>query len=245
MIALLMTVSSFAFMENIVAAWTFDEDSGKVASDVSGNGNDGDIIGGVKQDDGKFGKALSFDGSTGYVEVPFDASMKVLNVGDFTFTAWFMPNAIPAENKEVFQQGDNNGTGRTWLFVSNANEIRSYLGNATTGSGIPVEAGGWYHTAVVVTEGGAADTVQIYVNGMEAGAPTTLSMEDSEGDYFIGCHKDLTNFWDGIIDDVVLFNKALAEDEINRLMNDGIKSVMAVEPIDKLAVCWGSVKGVR
>ena len=46
-------------------------------------------------------------------------------------------------------------------------------------------------------------------------------------------------------DDVVLFNKALAEDEINRLMNDGIKSVMAVEPIDKLAVCWGSVKGVR
>ena len=133
--------------------------------------------------DGKFGKALDFDGSTGYVEVPFDESMRVLNASDFTLAAWFTPDDIPTENKEVFQQGDNNGTGRTWIFVDSTNEIRSFLGNATTGAGIGVEAGEWYHGAVVVTEDGASDIVQLYVNGEAVGAPTPQSIEDSEGSY--------------------------------------------------------------
>ena len=242
-IIFLATGSSHAFVENIVGAWTFEEGSGKVIHDVSGNGNDGDSEGGAEWTDGMFGKALDFDGSTGYVEIPFDNSMKVLNASDFTIAAWFMPDEIPSINREVFQQGDDNGTGRTWLFVSSENEIRSFLGNATTGSGIGVEAGEWYHAAVVVTEGGGTDTVQLYVNGEAAGTPTPQSMEDSEGSYFIGCHKDLTNFWDGIIDDAVMLNKALDEDEINSLMNNGIKDILAVEPMGKLAVSWGSIKG--
>jgi len=67
-------------------------------------------------------------------------------------------------------------------------------------------------------------------------------MEDSEGSYFIGCHKDLTNFWDGIIDEVVLFNKALSEDEIKELMTSGVTSVLAVQPKGKLALRWGDIK---
>ncbi len=232
-----------AFKDNIVAAWTFEEGAGNDIHDVSGNSNDGDLIGGADWVDGKFGSALDFDGSSGHIEIPFDDSMNLLNAGDFTMAAWFKPDGVPGENKEVFQQGDAGGTGRTWLFIaSGGGEIGAYVGGGTTTSGINAEAGQWYHTAVVVTEGGGTDAIQLYVNGEPAGAVVALGMEDAEGPYFIGCHKDLTNFWDGVIDEVVLINKALNEAEARDLMDNGIASILAVEPTDKLAVSWGSVK---
>ena len=54
---------------NIMGMWLFDEGKGKVATDSSGNGNDGEIHD-AEWVDGKFGKALSFDGVGNWVEVP-------------------------------------------------------------------------------------------------------------------------------------------------------------------------------
>jgi len=68
------------------------------------------------------------------------------------------------------QQGDLNGTGRTLLFVHSSNEIRSFAGGAATGAGVGVESGVWIHVAVVVTEQGATDSIQMYVNGKASGA---------------------------------------------------------------------------
>ncbi len=213
---------SFALMMGLVTSasadlvghWRLDEGVGDTANDSSGNGNQGTLQGDPQWVVGKIGGALDFNGSTDHITIPFSESLRVLNQGDFTIAAWFKPDEIPSENKEVFQQGDANGTGRTWLFVAGANEIRSYLGGGTVPSGVGVEAGVWYHTAVVVTEGGDADIVQLYINGEPAGEPSQMSMEDSEGSYFIGCHKNLTNFWDGLIDDVRLYNHALTEVEL-------------------------------
>jgi len=241
-VVFMIAVPSYAFKDNIVAAWTFEEGSGNVIHDVSGNGNDGELVGGAKWGDGKFSKALDFDGSSNYIEVPFDESMRVLNQGDFTIAAWFKVDVVPQKHV-IFQQGDGGGTGRTWLFThQDAGEIRSFLGNGTTASGINAEAGQWYHTAVVVTEGGGTDTVQLYVDGELAGAPFLAGMEDSEGIFFIGCHKNITDLTDGIIDDLVLINKALDKPEIEKLMNDGIEGALATQPAGKLAVSWGSVK---
>jgi hypothetical protein len=67
-------------------------------------------------------------------------------------------------------------------------------------------------------------------------------MENSRGSYFIGCHKNLTNFWDGIIDEVALINRILDENEIANLMDNGLAQVMAVKPAGKLAISWGGIK---
>jgi len=202
--------------DGLVAYYALDGDP----NDSSGNGNNGTIGGTENWLDGKIGGALEFDGSTTYVEIPFSESLKLLNQGDFTLSAWFLADEIPPENKEVLQQGDANGTGRTWLFVHNSNEIRSYLGGGTTASGVGVEAGVWYHAAVVVTEGGDADNVQLYVNGQPAGEPTQRGMEDCEGVYIIGRHKNPTNFWDGLIDEMQLYNRALSGGEVRYLAGE-------------------------
>jgi hypothetical protein len=213
----------------LVGHWRLDEGSGNIANDSSGNGNHGNLQGDPQWVAGKVGGALNFNGTSDHITIPFSPSLKVLNQGDFTIAAWFNADEIPSENKEVFQQGDLNGTGRTWLFVAAANEIRSYLGGATVPSGVAIEAQTWYHVAVTVTEGGATDIVQIYINGEPAGDPAEMSMEDSEGTYFIACHKNLTNFWDGLIDDVRLYNHAVTEAELPAIMK-GEKYPYALGP---------------
>ncbi len=213
----------------LVGHWRFDEGTGDAANDSSGNGNQGTLQGNPQWVTGKVGGALDFNGSSDHITIPFSSSLNLLNQGDFTISAWFKADEIPSENKEVFQQGDANGTGRTWLFVAGANEIRSFLGGATVPSGISIEADTWYHVAVAVTEGGGTDLVTIFINGEPAGEPAEMSMEDSQGTYFIGCHKNLSNFWDGLIDDVRLYNHAVTQVELPAIMK-GEKYPYALGP---------------
>ena len=49
-------------------------------------------------------------------------------------------------------------------------------------------------------------------------------------------------FYAAIIDDVAIFNVALDNDDIETLMNDGLKTAAAIEPSDKLATIWAAIK---
>ena len=53
---------------NPIAIWLFDEGQGDVATDSSGNGNDGSLMNGPKRVGGRFGGALEFDGADDYVD---------------------------------------------------------------------------------------------------------------------------------------------------------------------------------
>lgn len=47
--------------------------------------------------------------------------------------------------------------------------------------------------------------------------------------------------WDGMINEVAIFNKALTQDEIKDIMEKGLKPT-AVSPSGKLAATWGRIK---
>jgi hypothetical protein len=222
---------------SLVGWWNFEEGPGPTVADASGNNNAGTLNGGVQWLARETGGALELDGSSGYIQIPFSESLRVMNRGDgFTLTAWFRPDAIPSENKEVFQQGDGNGTGRTWLYITSAGQIQTYVGGTATSSGINSTPETWFHGAVVVKEAGASDTIQIYVNGTPAGAATQYGMESAEGAYFIGCHKNLTNFWDGLVDDVRLYNRPLTPEEIRAMVPRQFKAQKPIPPDGDMAV---------
>jgi len=65
----------------------FDEGSGTVARDASGNGNDGTIYGATWVN-GKYGKALSFDGVEDYVDCGNDVSLNFERTDPFSIEAW-------------------------------------------------------------------------------------------------------------------------------------------------------------
>ena len=57
-----------------------------------------------------------------------------------------------------------------------------------------------------------------------------------------GQHGHWGEFFSGIIDEVATFNIALADDDIEIIMAKGLEEILSVEPSDKLAAIWTTIK---
>ena len=69
---------------SLVGWWRFEEGSGTTAYDSSGNGLDGELIGGVTWTQGRIGGGIELDGTSGYVSIPdFE-----LTTDSITFVSW-------------------------------------------------------------------------------------------------------------------------------------------------------------
>ena len=77
--------------QGLVGYWPFDEGSGNIAKDYSGNGNDGTLVNGPTWTTGKVGGALSFDGVDDYVRVINSAS---INTSLTTVLAFIKYNSV-------------------------------------------------------------------------------------------------------------------------------------------------------
>ena len=88
-----------------------------------------------------------------------------------------------------------------------------------------------------------AGKASIWIDGeMEAEADFNKKDGYGTGDgvFHIGRHYD--RYTAGIIDDVALFNVALEEEDIKFLMENGVETAAAVDPVNKLATTWGRIK---
>ena len=218
MVSPLMAGVAGAADPTLVGWWKLDDGSGTVAKDSSANENHGTLNGNTVWVEGVLGGALELDGSTTNVEIPANINQAVINKGDFSMMAWIKTTDIAGTNY-AFQQGDGNGTGRSWLFTVNG-DISTYVGVGNFSAGVIAELDEWYHAGFTVIEGGDSDTLQMYVNGEPSGAQGTRAMETSEGGYFIGSHKNLAagSRWPGVVDDVRLYNRALTAEQIQKVM---------------------------
>lgn len=95
--------------ESIVGAWLFDEGRGDITEDFSGNGNDGKIVG-AKWVQGKFGRALEFDGKDDWVEVPMIGTFD-----EITITAWVNSTGRVGQWRVIF----NNNGWKKGMFITN------------------------------------------------------------------------------------------------------------------------------
>lgn len=217
----------------LVAHWQFDESSGTVAEDVAG-GNNGTLINFPGDDSqwqpGIIGNALDFDGNNDYVEHSFN-----LPRAEGTIAHWLNPNDVGPHGITVYES-DSPGSGALYDgFGDPATmlEIHSGVDNERwqaryqdgDGSGGENAAGGgrfgrapgapaavpneWTHVAM--TWDTAGDLV-IYVNCQEA---SRRSMAEGSFDNlttterFIGRPSANTRFWNGLIDDVRIYDTAL------------------------------------
>lgn len=201
---------------NLKGYWKFDETSGTTAYDSSGNGKDGIVNGAVWTTGGKSNGALDFDGVDDYVSLPNIVNPSATN---FTATAWVKLDSSFGSNQTILQQEGTSGRG--WLYrTTNTGQLSSFLGNATTSSTGVINTGAWYYVAVVLNGG----TIQLYLNGQPDGS-ATRTMESSTGNMRVGRHKNSSTNneeWDGIIDQVRIYDRALTITEIQNLYNSGI-----------------------
>lgn len=227
--------------ENIIGVWLLDDDSGNIAEDLSGNGNDGEIMG-AKLVDGKFGKGLHFEDS-GDVRI---ISNEKLQLGDeLTIMAYFYAEELNdwhqliAKDAEYLLRIDPPAEGGAMsAFVSIAG---SWEPRAS--AGVP-EVEVWTHFAAAYSSDDS--TLRVYVNGEPSGQSARPGKPGpGAAAVNIGNWNGGNNFV-GIIDEVAIFNAALEEDDIMDIATDGLGVFLtvgqSVDSTGKLASTWGRMK---
>jgi len=167
------TIGEAALRDGTLLYMAFNEGAGQVAKDLSGNGNDGNLQGETKWVDGKFGKALQFDGKTGYVDI---ASSKSLGFSKaLTVEAWVKSNVDHPNYTGLIRKGQHpsdrpnffmlqikpdgpGGADLVQLAYSHASNNNDYVDSLTS-----LDVGKWYHLAGVINPAGGKMT--LYFNG--------------------------------------------------------------------------------
>ena len=110
----------FVGKNNLVGWWKFDDPSSVQAIDSSGNGRNGNLYNGASKTSGKFGQALSLDGSDDYVLIPNYKGITGTNPR--TMSAWIKTSKAAAP---IFNWGSNGSSGRKWTFrIDDSGKIR-------------------------------------------------------------------------------------------------------------------------
>lgn len=254
-LALGLIISEMLFAQitytDFVGAWSFEEGVGKKSADITGKSGEATIQGTPKWVQGKFGSAIKFDGKSDYIEIKLPEIFNLIPKNDFAIAFWTNIQDI-------------SGSGTTWTrlmearyddlnyiqFVIQIND--GELGVNLVSDGVertfivnsPVKADTWYH--VTATWVASKKALGFYLDGVsQTGVGTAPASPGVQKIINIGRRSDgnADTYFNGIVDEFAIFNKALTEEEIKTLMNKGLKSVASITSLGKLTNTWGKIKG--
>lgn len=197
----------------LVAAYGFEESNGDIATDASGNGNDGIIKEAVRVSNGRYGNALHFDGQNDWVTIPHSDSLN-LSTG-LTLEAWVYPQSLTTGGKTVIlKEADGDAVYNLYANENADLPISSFFdGQYHVISGPnQLPANEWTH--LVATYDGQYQ--RLYVNGVEVAKQGQSGLiNSSTGNLRIGGNVLWGEYFNGYIDEVRIYNRALSESEIN------------------------------
>jgi len=244
--SIVLSVRAQGLQEGLVAHWKFNEGSGAIANDSSGNGNNGDLNGDPQWVDGYFGGALEFDGSGDEVNVPYDA---MLNPEEFTACVWANAAAEGTGHRAAISCRDDFPQRGYIIYAEPGNTWQFWIGVGAGGivwnvaQGPDVKLDEWSHLAAVYSDG----QQKFYVDGELSGeAEATLNLNTSK-ELLIGAGANELDphqfLFVGMLDDVRVYNRALSENEIAQVMQQ--EEASAVTQVGKLPITWGNIKRSR
>ena len=242
------TIPEDTFTRGLVGYWSFDEGTGQIAYDNSDNNNDGTLGGtsSIETSDpvwttptsspsqrGVKGNALNFDGEDDYVDCGSDESVKPNHI---SISVWLRLRFVPdTSNRIVSKWWD--GSSRSYeLFINTGSVDTSTLYfYVSTDGNIPDTScyhsfsayhGLWTH--VVATYDGSIQ--RLYFNGVEVASNSGESgnINPNNADLIIGAQprdanptETFLHYFNGAIDEVRIYNRALSAEEIRYHYNRG------------------------
>jgi glucose/arabinose dehydrogenase len=216
------TFTSIGMPAGLVAAYGMNEGSGGTTADWTPNALTGTISGATWSTQGKFGGALSFDGVNDWVTVADGNALDF--TAAMTAEAWLFPTALGSGSwrnvlikertgGEVYNLYANADTNAPVVYVVGADNPGAPL-DARGTSQLPLNT--WSHLAVTYDSA----TLRLYVNGNQVGARAMAgALLTSTGALRIGGNSVWGEFFQGRIDEVRLYNRALSPSEISADMN--------------------------
>jgi hypothetical protein len=196
--------------EGLVAAYAFEND----VNDSSGNGFNGTVFGDPNFVEGIAGMALDFDGDGDYIDCGNDPKFDITD--KLTVATWVNIRSIPQPWSAVVDKGDS-----AWRISNNNTTTGMHFGfeDGTRGwqaanSATELNADEWYHVCGVYDTSVGA---KIYINGAEDGSnPDKEGITISTYNVWIGDNSQTSDrrYWDGLIDELKIYDRALSEGEV-------------------------------
>ncbi len=186
------------------------------ADDVAG-ANNGTLVGGVSFAPGVVGQAFSFDGSSGYVTIPDSASLDIF-VSSLTIEAWIKVNQLGANSDWVGIVTKGNSSWRLQGTAGADTVTFSVSGVSPSGDltgSWNVNDGQWHHVAGVYD----GTNMFLYVDGeLDVTQPATGTIAQNSYPMCIGENAEAPgHLWNGLIDEVSIYNRALTASEIQTI----------------------------
>jgi len=221
-------------MADLVLYFSFDEGDGNTTKDRV-KGVVGTLVNNPKWVDGKFNKALEFDGKGAEVEIKKGDDPEPAS--EISIAMWAKLN-VNNGNYEFVRKQIPNGKGFDIRLEGNALKWWVNTGgwlNASYAQPLPSEE--WFF----ITGTYDGKKLILYINGDEAAtSDVSGKIQYDESNLLIGSaapHDPSFNL-NGAIDEFMMWNNAIGSDEIKKVM----KTPVAVESNSKLSVAWGSIK---
>lgn len=230
-------VSGSTLNSGLVGMWSFNGlDFTDRVYDRSGNGNDGYVYSGATtsiKTFGKIGQGLIFRNSTPYINLGSPASLDNLN--QKTVVMW-INRSVLHENQSIISKNDS-GTVSGWgieargsVFNNGPNFIRyfhNWSGSSFEyaiwhGSTLLNATSTWYHIAIAYDRSSTSNAPIIYVNGSSDTVTTIQSAsgtvkDDSSSPLLFGIEGSLSEFNNGALDEVRIYNRILTPAEVKQL----------------------------
>ena len=197
---------------NLQGYWRLESDG----SDETANNYDLTAVNSPTHATGKFGNGVDLErDNTTYYKV---ASATNLNItSSKTVSCWIKPESTGLW-QTILTHSDGTTTGYDF-FLTASNTIRfgdwGLTTNDSISSDITLAVGTWYH--VVGIWDATNNVISVWVNGVKKSLATTGSSASDTGELRIGADRTSSNAFDGIIDDVAVFNRALSDYEVKAL----------------------------
>jgi hypothetical protein len=198
----------------LVAAYPFNEGSGTTVFDVSGNGNNGTISGATWTTSGMYGDALVFNGANALVTINNSTSLQLNSA--MTLESWVNPSTMNNMWQDVIYKGNDNyylegvSANGSVPAVGGTFASMSLFGTAA----LPVNT--WTHLAATYDR----TTMRLYVNGVQVVSQAqTGAIATSANPLQIGGDSFYGQYFQGVIDEVRVYNRALSAMEIQTDMN--------------------------
>jgi hypothetical protein len=234
-LGLVLTDVGGAADPNLLGWWRFDDGGGTTAVDSSGQGNNGTLRGNPQWITGQLRGALSFNGSSTYVEIPYSNAYD--RPAQLTLAAWVNPTTL-ADWCGVITFGINNSPYALQTWGDGAIRLSANWGTVTggVGSGMwnstagQIKLGQWQHIAV--TYDGAV--IRFYRNGLKVSeVSVALTLGSLRESVLIGADMPGGDeYFNGGIDDPRIYNSALSDTDIQAIML-GLGDELATTPDPK------------
>lgn len=186
--------------------------------DSSGNGNDGTEYGNPQYVGGVNGSALDFDGDD-YVRVPDDDSIGNSGMSGLTFSMWIYPRDDSSYMHVAGTTDDWDGDGYNFYLRGGKTDYEySFMIDGSTARGGNIDTDRWIHLAGTYN----GTFMVLYLNGTQVGETSTSgNINPNDEDLYIGRVRGYgsASYFDGLIDDVRVYDYALDQEEIEDLAN--------------------------